>query len=77
MISSINKSRGISSYFGKRRKMRMTVILRDDDTKKSLKKGWICQVIAIYEEFRYEDRDPFLDTVAGISTRIVIVITGY
>lgn len=31
----------------------------------------------ISEEFSNEYRDPLLDTVARISTRIVIVITGY
>lgn len=55
----------------------MTVIPRNDDTKKGLKKGSIYQVMAISEEFNYEDRDPSLDTVAGVSTRIVIVIIGY
>lgn len=34
LTSSINNSREIASYFGKRRRVRMTVIPRDDDTKR-------------------------------------------
>lgn len=55
----------------------MTVIPRDDDTKEGLKKCSIYQVMDISEQFSYEDRDPLLDTVARIFTRIVTVITGY
>lgn len=77
LISLINKSRGILSCFGKRRKVRITMRPKDNDANRALQKGWIYHVMAISEEFSSRDRDPSLGSVAGNSRRIVVVVSGH
>lgn len=69
LISLINKSRGISSYFGKRKKMRMTMSPRNTDAKRSLRRGWINHVMAIPEEFSSRHKVSSLCLLVGVSAR--------
>lgn len=71
-MSSINKSRGISSYFVKRRKVRMIMRPRDYDAK-----DWIWHMMTISEKLSCGDRDTSLGIVVGASTRTVIVSSGH